>query len=230
MYGGVIAPFGIIYMLNMVVFVIVVTIVLRRKERSVKVSNQRKKMRKVFSVVILAVMFGIGWAFGILGLEDKNVLSIIFQFLFIIIVGFQGFFVFLLYPCRTKDARDLWKKWFYYATCCMCCHDEHSKSSIQRSHNLHSQKSSSTPLKSLTFTKPSSLDNPPPSMNDSTAFENPGFLPPSPDVQPGSRPTLRATALDSIKEEPMTTTNQSLLHSQQPGSSLDCDVPIPEPQ
>ena len=53
------------------------------KDRNPKISNTRKNMRKAFIVFILALMFGIGWAFGILGSEDRNVLSIVFQFLFI---------------------------------------------------------------------------------------------------------------------------------------------------
>lgn len=64
-------------------------------------------------------MFGVGWIFGILGMDfgQGQALSLLFQFLFIIIVGFQGLFICLLYPCRSKDARVEWKKWFYYMTC-----------------------------------------------------------------------------------------------------------------
>ena len=115
----------------MVAFLIIVSIVLRRKDRNENKSNSRKKMRKAFIVFVLALMFGIGWAFGILGSEDRNALSIVFQFLFIILVGCQGLLIFLLHPCRSKDARNLWKKWFYCGPCLML-HDEQSKSSIQK--------------------------------------------------------------------------------------------------
>ena len=131
LYVGVITPFAIIYALNVVVFLIIVSVVLRRKERNPNISNTKKNMRKAFIVFILALMFGIGWAFGILGSEGSNSLSIVFQFLFIITVGCQGLLIFLLYPCRSKDARDLWKKWFNSAICYL--HDEQSKSSTQKS-------------------------------------------------------------------------------------------------
>ena len=124
----------IIYTLNVVVFLIIVSIVLRRKDRNKNKSNPRKKMRKAFIVFVLALMFGIGWAFGILGSEDRNALSIVFQFLFIILVGCQGLLIFLLHPCRSKDALNLWKKWFCCAPCHVHLHDEQSKSSIQKSH------------------------------------------------------------------------------------------------
>ena len=128
LYFGVITPFAIIYTLNVAVFLIIVSVVLRRKDKNPNISNTRKNVRKAFIVFILALMFGIGWAFGILGSEGRNALSIVFQFLFIIIVGFQGLLIFLLYPCRSKDARDLWKKWFN-------CANEQSKSSTQKSHD-----------------------------------------------------------------------------------------------
>ena len=124
-----ITPFTIIYILNVIVFLIIVSIVLRRKDRNENKSNPRKKMRKAFIVFVLALMFGIGWAFGILGSEDRNVLSIVFQFLFIIIVGCQGLLIFLLHPCRSKDALNLWKKWFCGVTCMH--QDEARKTSIQ---------------------------------------------------------------------------------------------------
>ena len=129
LYFGVITPFTIIYTLNVIVFLIIVSIVLRRKDRNENKSNPRKKMRKAFIVFVLALMFGIGWAFGILGSEDSDALSIVFQFLFIIIVGCQGLLIFLLHPCRSKDALNLWKKWFCGFTCIH--RDEARKSSIQ---------------------------------------------------------------------------------------------------
>ena len=132
LYFGVITPFAIIYTLNVVVFLIIVSIALHRKDRNQNISNTRKNVRKAFIVFILALMFGIGWAFGILGSEGRNALSIVFQFLFIIIVGCQGLLIFLLYPCRSKDACNLWKKWFNCAICYL--HDEQSKSSTQKFH------------------------------------------------------------------------------------------------
>lgn len=128
LYFGVITPFAIIYTFNMVVFLIIVNIILSRKDRNGNKSNKRKKMKKGFIVFILALMFGIGWAFGILGSEDRNALSIAFQFLFIVIVGCQGLLIFLLYPCRSKAARNLWKKWLHCAPGCIHLHDERSKS------------------------------------------------------------------------------------------------------
>ena len=207
MYAGVIIPFGIAYLLNIVVFIIVATVVLRRKEN---VTHRRKKLRKAFSVILLAVMFGIGWVFGILGLDDNSAISTIFQFLFIAIVGFQGFCIFLLYPCRNKDARDLWKKLFHHCTCCSIsrCHNEQKRASIRNSHDQPRKGSSSPPSRFLM-----TLDNPQPSTNDVSAYVDAEILPPSRDDQHTEyKQILQASALDPMKEEP--TTNNILLHPQ----------------
>lgn len=65
-------------------------------------------------------MFIVGWVFGVLGsrsVVSEPTLSRVFQFLFIAIVGFHGLLIFLLQPIRSKDARNVWIKWFYYLTC-----------------------------------------------------------------------------------------------------------------
>lgn len=133
-----ITPFAITYTINVIVFVVIIPIVLRRRDRRFKMSNTgRKKERgkKAFRVLGLALMFGIGWAFGILGSEDNNALSILFQFLFIIIVGCQGLFIFFLHTYRSKEAREQWNKWFLYATCHAHLHEERSRASVYGQHS-----------------------------------------------------------------------------------------------
>ncbi len=74
--------------------------------------------QKAMATFLLAIMFGVGWIFGVLGSTGlPDVISLPCQITFVIVVGFQGLLVFLLHPCRSKDAREEWKKWFYYATC-----------------------------------------------------------------------------------------------------------------
>ena len=118
-YVGVIAPFAITYTFNTITFIIILTSVLRHQNNDKRASKLKKAYRKATIAFVLAVMFGVGWVFGILGIDvgQGRALSLLFQFLFIIIVGFQGLFIFILYPCRSKDARDWWTSWFYSATC-----------------------------------------------------------------------------------------------------------------
>lgn len=165
--------------------------------------NQRKKANKVYVAFALALMFGIGWIFGILGSEDRNILSIIFQFLFIIFVGFQGFFIFLLHPCRSKEAHDLWKKWFYCVTCRKHIYDEMVKASIKKMQELPSQNHSSAVLSNSTSTTTSSVGYAHPSTSDiaTTTFSNPGVLPVQAST-PGGHIGTSNLPLGSIEEVP----------------------------
>lgn len=151
LYFGVIAPFAVVYAFNTVVFVIILVTILRRKDNN-EISSWQKGLRKALVAIVLVLMFGIGWIFGVLGSGDEEAVSIFFQFLFIFIVGFQGFLIFLIYPCRSKDARAEWKKWVYYVTCRSQLYKEQIKSSAQRSHERFSQRQSSSTILSRNLT------------------------------------------------------------------------------
>ena len=132
-------------------FIVILVSVLRRRDNN-EASNLQKGLRKALVAVVLVLMFGVGWIFGVLGSEDEEAASILFQFLFIFIVGFQGFLIFLTYPCRSKEARAEWKKWVYYVTCRSRLYNEQIKSSIQRSHERFSQRQSSSTVLSRNLT------------------------------------------------------------------------------
>ena len=103
------------YTFNTIVFIIITVSLFRGRVMSTY--NSRRKATLVF---MLAGMFGIAWIFGILQLVadlEQGAASLVFQVIFILVVGFQGFLIFLLYPCRKKEARNQWKKLVYYATC-----------------------------------------------------------------------------------------------------------------
>lgn len=174
----------------MFVFVVILNSLLRRKrQRDNNLPKSKKVFKKAALAFILAVMFGVGWIFSILGsnLGQGPALSFFFQFMFIIIVGGHGFFMFLVHTFRSKDARDEWKKWFYYITLRSQLYEEQIKSSLQkRSHgrpSLHS--SSATPSKDLSDSTSSTLKahswkyQPPSSVAASTSFINLPLLPES---------------------------------------------------
>lgn len=102
-------------------FSIILNTVLRHggsKNHKKKEKKWRKLKRKATVIFLLAMMFGIGWIFGVLGsIGELQELSLIFQVIFVVIVSFQGFFIFILHPFRSKEAREEWKKWYYYSTC-----------------------------------------------------------------------------------------------------------------
>lgn len=117
---GILAPFGIVYIFNMIMFVIILISVLRHRNRNTDASKWKKAANNITVSLVLATMFGVGWIFGVLGspaLRFGAVVGGVFQYTFIAVAGFQGFMFFLLFPCRSKHAREVWKKWFYYAIC-----------------------------------------------------------------------------------------------------------------
>ena len=128
-------PFGVIYTFNLIMFIIIIISVLRHKSNTDKVPKLKRIFKNATVALVLAIMFGVGWIFGILGSDigQGQVLILACQYLFIFIVGFQGLLIFILYPCRTKHARNEWKKWFYYATCRCRLYQDHVKTSLNQS-------------------------------------------------------------------------------------------------
>lgn len=118
---GILAPFGVIYIFNLIVFFVALCSVNYHRDRFYgKMSKPKRVIKTITVTFLLAVMFVIGWVFGVLGFQSVGLqsdLRRVFQIIFIAVVSFHGLFLFLFQPCRSKDARNLWIKWYYYITC-----------------------------------------------------------------------------------------------------------------
>lgn len=144
---GILAPFGIVYIFNMIMFVIILVSVLRHRNRNAEASKWKKTVKNITVSLVLATMFGVGWIFGVLGspaLKFGAVVGGVFQYTFIAVAGFQGFIFFLLFPCRSQHAREVWKKWFYYATCRSRTYKENLRVIKTHSNGKKANNSSST--------------------------------------------------------------------------------------
>lgn len=150
---GILVPFGVIYVFNTVMFLIILFSVLRHgSHKDGKESKLKKLAKKATITFILAIMFGFGWIFGFLASISglPPFVSRFCEFTFIVVVASQGILLFLLHPFRSKDARQEWKKWWYYLTCRAKTHKEQLKLSISKarssdhSGNTGDKKSSST--------------------------------------------------------------------------------------
>ena len=62
-------------------------------------------VKTLLSVVWLVVVFGLGWIFGLLTIRQ---LSVVFQYIFVIVNGFQGLYFFFFICLLQKEARDFW--------------------------------------------------------------------------------------------------------------------------
>ena len=149
---GIITPFGVIYIFNIIMFVIILVSVLHHGNiKGEKEGKFKRILRRALITFVLAIMFGVGWVFGVLGSSGlPPAISRSCQFTFIFVITFQGLLIFLLHPCRSKDAREEWRRWFYYATCQAKAYSTHLKqtklSKPQRSGDHSKPKTSSTAL------------------------------------------------------------------------------------
>ena len=99
-------------------FIILFSVLRHGSKKDGKKGKLQKLMKKAIITIVLVVMFGVGWIFGILGSSGIPVyISYPCQIVFVVVVGFQGLLIFIVYPCRSKDAREEWKKRYYYVTC-----------------------------------------------------------------------------------------------------------------
>ena len=76
-----------------------------------KISLQSMKKNAVVAMT-LAIVFGLGWAFGLAATIPVDEISFAFQILFCFTVGSQGVLIFLLHGIKSKDFRDFWAQLF----------------------------------------------------------------------------------------------------------------------
>ena len=123
-FVGVIAPFTAIYIVNWLIYLVIMAVLIRRHLQARKEPhNQKPQLKQQFrSAFVLSILFGLGWGFGlpITGGVDDVVLRTTFQILFIFATSFQGLFVFIM-NCLTGrksvDCQREWKNWFRLVTC-----------------------------------------------------------------------------------------------------------------
>ena len=118
-YFGFLLPFAVIYIFNWVMFVVIMASLCRH---SIKTAGQKDNKsvvaRYLFIAMVLSLLFGLGWVFGLIGTSSlPQGVSIPAQYLFGIFIGLQGVLVFILHAIRSPDSREEWKRWWYTITC-----------------------------------------------------------------------------------------------------------------
>ena len=77
----------------------------------------------------LSLLFGIGWAIGLLASSNlPPEVHTPAEWIFTILNAFLGVYLFVLYVLRCPDARNLWKRWLL----CQSKRIDHSRSSTRR--------------------------------------------------------------------------------------------------
>lgn len=97
-------------------FIIIGSIIKHKKLISNRTNSKAGFAAYKESLIIalsLTIIFGLGWAFGLLATSyPSEAVTITFQVVFSIFVGSQGILLFVLHGIRNPDARGLWKRWW----------------------------------------------------------------------------------------------------------------------
>ena len=117
-YFGFIAPFVAIYIFNWIMFIVIITSLCRHAAKRETADFNSVVTRQLFIAIVLSLLFGLGWAFGLIGSSSlPSGVSITGQYIFSIFIGFQGVLIFFLHAVRSTDVREEWKRWWYWITC-----------------------------------------------------------------------------------------------------------------
>ena len=106
-------PIFAIILFNVVVYIIVITILIKHTRGSMARKNEslnsKTLIRLMMSIAGVMFLFGLSWLFGALTITVQGV-RIAFQILFAIFTSLQGFFIFLFFCVFSQEARELWKE------------------------------------------------------------------------------------------------------------------------
>ena len=132
---GLLVPFGIIYIMNWVIFILIFASMLCRPNVRKEISNNENlyKLKNYMIALGLSLLFGISWAFGLLTSSDiPNAMRYPAEWIFTLMNTFLGVYLFVLYIIWSPDARKVWKR-------VICCHYQKS---VELSHSTRTWSSS----------------------------------------------------------------------------------------
>ena len=117
---GLILPFGVIYLFNWAIFVVIMMKLLRRKiETKVIPKGQKQSTKTLKENVIIAIglgmVFGLGWGVGLAATStDSKEVTFAFQVVFSVFVGSQGILILLFHGVRSPEFRKMGLKMFAF--------------------------------------------------------------------------------------------------------------------
>lgn len=114
------APFGLIYIMNWIIFILIFVSLLRKKKMEKKTKNMKSKLKQQFIIALtLSLLFGLGWGVGFAATSSipEVVTRTTLQVIFILLTSFQGLLIFIMHCLRSEEARKVWKNWVYVGSC-----------------------------------------------------------------------------------------------------------------
>lgn len=160
---GLILPFGIIYVFNWAVFIVIMAHFCTRKIPDHYKKQSTRKLKQNITIAIgLSVLFGLGWGFGLTATSSTaKEVTFAFQVIFSIFVGAQGILIFILHGLRSRETRKVWK------TLCVCLTFKDTDKYHFTSSDSKGRKGNTSSLQMITVSKNSTWQS------ESTSFANP---------------------------------------------------------
>ncbi|KAM3869195.1 adhesion G-protein coupled receptor G2-like [Diretmus argenteus] len=110
-YVAVVAYFCVIFLLNLIMFVVVMIQLCRIKKQNPHNTQHRSTLQDVRSVAGITILLGLTWGFAFFAWGPVN---LVFMYLFAIFNSLQGFLVFLFHCAVKENVRRQWRTY-------LCC-------------------------------------------------------------------------------------------------------------
>jgi len=107
---AIISPFVIIFLANVIFFIISARIMWHHQMRQTQKSKQQRIRKWFRSALSLLVIMSITWVVGVLIVEVEDVVPL--AYIYTIMVAFQGLFIFIIFVLLSKSVREAYMKWW----------------------------------------------------------------------------------------------------------------------
>ncbi|XP_029526244.2 mucin-5AC-like isoform X1 [Oncorhynchus nerka] len=152
-YVSVVAYFCVIFLMNLVMFAVVMVQLCRIKRQNPDNKRHRNGLQDLRSVVGVTVLLGLTWGFAFFAWGPVN---LPFMYLFCIFNSFQGFFIFVFHCAVKENVRRQWRTYLCCGRLRLAENSEWSRTATQK-----------TGKKSLPVTRATSLHS-----DNSSQFNN----------------------------------------------------------
>ncbi|KAK2879598.1 adhesion G-protein coupled receptor G2 [Channa argus] len=152
-YVAVVAYFCIIFLFNLIMFIVVLVQLCRIKKQNPHNVQHRSKLENVRSVAGLTILLSLTWGFAFFAWGPVN---LAFTYLFTIFNSLQGFFLFVFYCAVKENVRRQWRAYLCCGKMRLAENSEWSRTATQKTmkrsssnqlttlHSLQSNTSSSS--------------------------------------------------------------------------------------
>ncbi|XP_068571913.1 adhesion G-protein coupled receptor G2 [Cebidichthys violaceus] len=151
-YVAVVAYFCIVFLFNLVMFVVVLVQLCRIKRQNPHNVQHRTMLQDVRSVAGIMILLGLTWGFAFFAWGPLN---LPFMYLFAIFNSLQGFFIFVLYCAIKENVRRQWRTYLCCGRMRLAENSEWSRTATQKT----AKKSSETRITSLRSSESSKSNN-----------------------------------------------------------------------